>query len=302
MSSITELISQLKSGSKKALARCISIVENEMPGYEELLSTLEPNNSIPIIGITGAPGAGKSTLISSLLKKLTEDQKKIGVIAVDPTSPFTFGSILGDRIRMEDHFLNDNVFIRSLATRGSLGGLSAKAIEISDVMKSFGFDYIIIETVGVGQSEVEIMGLADTTVLVLVPEGGDEVQTIKSGIMEIADIFVVNKCDRDGADKFVKNIHQLLHEKPASNWSPPVIKTVATSGVGAEELIEKITEHTKSYTNERKTYLLAEKAYRLIQNEKMRGIDKSELKGKIEEEVRTNPSFSIYRFVKNIQK
>lgn len=294
----SDILHQLKKGSKKALARCISIVENEITGYEELLSSLEPNNNIPIIGITGAPGAGKSTLINSLLKKLTEQQKKVGVIAVDPTSPFTFGSILGDRIRMEEHFMNENVFIRSLATRGSLGGLSAKTIEVTDVMKSFGFDYILIETVGVGQSEVEIMGLADTTILVLVPEGGDEVQTIKSGIMEIADIFVVNKSDRDGADKFVKNIYQLLHEKPASNWTPPVIKAVATSDIGTAELIAKIAEHGKNYRNERKTHLLAEKVYRLIQNEKMKGITKEDIRKKVAEEFNEAGAFNIYSFAK----
>jgi len=299
VNTVPELISQLKKGNKKALARCISIVENEMPGYEELLSKLELNNNIPIIGITGAPGAGKSTLINSLLKKLTDTQKKVGVIAVDPTSPFTLGSILGDRIRMEEHFINENVFIRSLATRGSLGGLSAKTIEVSDVMKCFEFDYIIIETVGVGQSEVEIMGLADTTVLILVPEGGDEVQTIKSGIMEIADVFVVNKCDREGADRFVKNIHQLLHEKAANEWTPPVIKAIATNDTGTEELIEKITEHGKNSSKTRRLFLLAEKAYRLIQSEKMKNIIKSDLKNDIEQAFINTPNFNIYRFTRN---
>lgn len=296
MYTVTDLLPLLKKGNKKALARCISIVENEIPGYEELLGSLEPTNQAPVIGITGAPGAGKSTLINSLLKKLTQQGKSIGVIAVDPTSPFTFGSILGDRIRMEDHFMNEKVFIRSLATRGSLGGLSAKTMEVTDVMENFGFDYIIIETVGVGQSEVEIMGLADTTVLVLVPEGGDEVQTIKSGIMEIADIFVVNKYDREGADKFVKNIYQLLHEKPGGNWIPPVIKAIATNDTGTEELINKINEHVKSSTNDKKIYLLAEKAYRLIQHKRMKDVDKETLKNQLRS-LEEKKELNIYNFV-----
>lgn len=299
MNMIPQLIAQLSSGDKRALARCITIVENELNGYDELLRCLKPNNNIPVIGITGAPGAGKSTIINSLLKSFTHNNKKVGVIAIDPTSPFTFGSILGDRIRMEEHFMSENIFIRSLATRGSLGGLSAKTIEVTDVMKSFDFDYIIIETVGVGQSEVEIMGIADTTVLVLVPEGGDEVQTIKSGIMEIADIFVVNKCDREGADRFIKNIHQLLHDRPEKKWQTPIIKTVATNNTGTNELIQKIEEHQHNNVNERKAFLLAEKAYRLIQNERMKDVSKVNIKEKITAELKNNSAFNLYLFVKS---
>src|SRR5688572_12291594 len=203
MSNPETLIDNLQKGDVRSLARCISIVENEAEGYEELLRSLPVDHDIPVIGITGPPGAGKSTIVNALISELNKEGKKIGIVAIDPTSPFNYGSLLGDRIRMSEHFLNEHVFIRSLATRGSLGGLSAKTIEITDVMKAFPFDYIIVETVGVGQSEVEIVGLADTTIVVLVPEAGDEIQGIKSGIMEIADIFVVNKADRDGADQFV---------------------------------------------------------------------------------------------------
>src|ERR1051326_507823 len=168
MSEMKSLVQKFESGDVKALARVISIVENETAGYEEILSSLKIKN-VPVVGITGPPGAGKSTLINAILKKLTDKGKRVGVIAIDPTSPFNYGSLLGDRLRMAEHFTNEKVFIRSLATRGSLGGLSAKTIEVSDVLRAFGFDYVFIETVGVGQSEVEIAGLADTTVLVLVP-------------------------------------------------------------------------------------------------------------------------------------
>ena len=227
MSSAKEILKKFEAGDIKALARIISIVENETSGYEEILASLKIKN-VPVVGITGPPGAGKSTLINAILKKLTDKGKKIGVIAIDPTSPFNYGSLLGDRLRMAEHFTNEKVFIRSLATRGSLGGLSAKTIEISDVMRAFGFDYVFIETVGVGQSEVEIAGLADTTVLVLVPGYGDEVQTLKSGIMEIGDIFVINKSDQPNADGFVKTVEHFVHSREKSNWTPPVLKATAT--------------------------------------------------------------------------
>ena len=293
------LIKQLKQGDKKVLARCITIVENELDGYEELLTNITTDSNTPVIGITGPPGAGKSTLINGLITTLNKSGKKTGVIVVDPTSPFTNGSLLGDRIRMSEHFNNPNVYIRSLAARGSLGGLSAKAIEVCDVMKSFNFDYIFIETVGVGQSEVEIAGLADTTVLVLVPEAGDEVQTLKSGIMEIADIFVVNKADRDGAKTFMKDIRQLLHLKKSGNWVPPVISCVASRGEGIEKVIESFTEHQKLTVNNRKFFLLAEKAYQLVQNKRMADISKAIIQQKIEAEIKKG-KFNLYQFVREI--
>ena len=297
MSVTKTLIEQLQKGDKKSLARCITIVENELEGYEEILTSLNFNQNIPVIGVTGPPGAGKSTLINAVIKKLTTQGKSVGVIAIDPTSPFNYGSLLGDRLRMAEHFTNENVFIRSLATRGSLGGLSAKTIEIVDVMRAFTFDYIIVETVGVGQSEVEIVGLADTTVLVLVPEAGDEVQALKSGVMEIADIFVVNKSDRDGANTFLKNLIQLAHSKPLSDWSIPVIKSVATSHEGIDELIDAINKHHTTGVNSKRPYLLVEKAYRLIQNHRMKSISKQILQKQIETEFK-KPDFNLYRFVK----
>ncbi len=297
MSIVSNLIQQVQQGDKKSLARCITVVENELEGYEEMLTSLKFNTSIPVIGITGPPGAGKSTLINAVIKTLTNRGKTVGVIAIDPTSPFNYGSLLGDRLRMAEHFTNEQVFIRSLATRGSLGGLSAKTIEITDVMRSFPFDYIFVETVGVGQSEVEIVGLADTTVLVLVPQAGDDVQAIKSGIMEIADVFVINKADRDGVFAFMKNITQLVHSKPANEWQIPVIKAVATKGEGVDELIVAIDQHHATSMNLRRSYLLAEKAYRIIQNKKMQHISKPELKNKLEAALQ-QPDFNLYTFLK----
>jgi LAO/AO transport system kinase len=297
MSIITDLIRELQQGNKKSLARCITIVENELEGYEEILTSLKFNASIPVVGITGPPGAGKSTLINAVIKKLTDRGKAVGVIAIDPTSPFNYGSLLGDRLRMAEHFTNEQVFIRSLATRGSLGGLSAKTIEITDVMRSFAFDYIFVETVGVGQSEVEIVGLADTTVLVLVPQSGDDVQAIKSGIMEIADVFVINKADRDGVNTFMKNIVQLVHSKPLNDWEIPVIKAVATKGEGVDELIAAIDKHHGMAVNTRRSYLLAEKAYRIIQSKKMQSVSKKLLKEKLEVALQKE-GFNLYSFLK----
>ena len=293
------ILHKLQQGDKLALARAITIVENELEGYTDILTSLSFGRNIPIIGITGPPGAGKSTMINSLISSLTSEGKHVGVVAIDPTSPFNYGSLLGDRLRMSEHFNNENVFIRSLATRGSLGGLSAKTIEITDVMRAFPFDLIIVETVGVGQSEVEIVGLADTTVLVLVPESGDDVQAIKSGVMEIADIFVVNKSDRDGANTFVKNLHSLLHSRKSADWNTPVIKAVATKGEGVAELLEKIRDHQAIAHNIKRAYLLTEKAYRLIQNHRMKDVSKQELQEKISSEI-NKPEFNLYRFVKSL--
>jgi LAO/AO transport system kinase len=297
-----QLLDALRSGDRRALARAITMVENSLPGASALLTALDLTKLSPVVGITGPPGAGKSTLINALITRLTEQGKTVAIIAVDPTSPFNFGSLLGDRLRMAEHFTNPNVYIRSLATRGSLGGLSAATLEITDVVRSAGFDLVIVETVGVGQSEVEIAGLADTTVVVLVPEAGDDVQAIKSGIMEIADIFVVNKADRSGAQMFARNLHQLLHQRAASDWTVPVIKTIAARNEGIDELMQQIIAHgSRPVSNPRRALLFAEKAWKLIQRNRMQDISRQDLITRITEEL-SKETFQLYRFANSFTK
>ena len=275
----------------RSVARSLTVVENDLQGADELLKSLTFAKSSPIIGITGPPGAGKSTLVNSLITGLLNNGNKIAVLAIDPTSPFNFGSLLGDRIRMAPHFNHPDVFIRSLATRGSLGGLSAKAIEMTDVLRAAGFDYIIVETVGVGQSEIEIAGLADITLLVLVPESGDEIQNIKSGLMEVADAFIVNKGDRADADLFVNNLKKLQK----TDAGLPVFKTVASKAIGIDEVIAFIRSNAGK-KNSRKELLLAEKAYRIIRQKRMSGIDKKKLQQDIAEAL-NNSNFNLYSFL-----
>jgi len=293
-----ELIVSIKAGDFKSTARAITIIENELEGYEEILFELSSSSSTPIIGITGPPGAGKSTLMNALVNYFTGKNKKIAVVAVDPTSPFNYGSLLGDRLRLSSFFNHPGVFIRSLASRGSLGGLSEKIIEVTDLLRNSNFDYIFVETVGVGQSEVEIAGLADTTVVVFVPESGDDIQTMKSGIMEIADIFVVNKCDREGADRFASNLQHLIRAKKNNDWVVPVVKTSATNNEGIEEVVIQLEKHQSANTgNEKKIFLLAEKAYRLLQRNRMKGINKEIIQRSLEKTYE-QPTFNLYKWVK----
>ena len=295
---IEHIITDIKKGDRKALARAITLVENEIPGYEQILLNLKQEKYVPVIGITGPPGSGKSTLVNSLIHVLLKKSgQSIGIISVDPSSPLHNGAILGDRLRMNEHFNNKQVFIRSLATRGALGGLSAKAIEISELMRCSGFNYILVETAGVGQSEVEIAALADVTLLVLTPEAGDEIQAMKSGIMEIADIFVVNKADRDGADEFSKNLYQTMPLKGGKTSDIEVVKTIATQNEGLEKLVEVILHHLQHKSVSDKNELWAEKAYRLILKKRMEDISKEKLKRDIEKELKNNPGFNVYSFI-----
>lgn len=290
--SLSKDTSSIISDDFRSVARALTIVENDLEGAAELLKNLYLTKNVPIIGITGPPGAGKSTLVNSIIGQLADKGKKVAILAIDPTSPFNLGSLLGDRIRMSAHFNHPGVFIRSLATRGSLGGLSAKTIEMTDILRSAGFDYILVETVGVGQSEIEIAGLADITFVVLVPEGGDEIQSIKSGLMEIADAFIINKADRDGADIFAGNIKKMVQQKGVD---VPVFKTIASQNDGITEVINFIAS-APPIKNTRKEFLLAEKAYKLIQQKRMAGVDKVQLLQAITKNM-TEPEFNLYSFV-----
>lgn len=291
------LLSDLSNDSYKSLARAISLVENHAEGCLSFLQQLPPGKAL-ITGVTGAPGAGKSTLSDALIHQWVNQGKKVGVVCVDPSSPFHLGALLGDRIRMSAWYNHPNVYIRSLATRGSLGGLHPQIIEISAILQAAGFDELLIETVGVGQSEIEIAGLADTTVVVLVPEAGDEVQTMKSGLMEIADIFVVNKSDRPDADQLVKHLRGMLAGSfVPGNWEIPILKTIATQQSGIAALAKSIEQHQQlQETPERKKWLLAEKAYQLISRHRMRDVSKQKLVEKIAEQM-VHPGFNLFQFL-----
>jgi LAO/AO transport system kinase len=280
----------------RQVARALTIVENNLKGADTLLKSLTFTKDVPIIGITGPPGAGKSTLVNSIINNLLQTGKKIAVLAIDPTSPFNFGSLLGDRIRMASHFNHPDVFIRSLATRGSLGGLSAKTIEMTDVLRASGFDYVIIETVGVGQSEVEIAGLADITFVMLVPEAGDEIQNIKSGLMEIADAFIINKADRDGANLFINNLKKIILQKGDDNL--PVFKTVASKNEGIDEITNFILSQPQ-IKNSRRELLLTQKAYNIIQQKIMAGINKKKLQQDIAKALKVE-GFNLYVYVEEV--
>lgn len=299
MNKLKDFIEKIKEADFKSISRAISIVENEEPGYVQLLKNIGAHGEGRLIGITGPPGAGKSTLVNALIAEIVNKGLKVAVVAVDPSSPFNFGSLLGDRIRMSEHYLNPNVFIRSLASRGSLGGLSSKIIEITDILLAAPFDYVIVETVGVGQSEVEIAGLAETTVVVLVPEAGDEIQGIKSGLMEIADIFVVNKSDRDGAELFANNLHKMLHERKHSAWEIPIVSTVASEHKGIQNLLKQIDLHANKTDLHKKKFFLMEKAYQLLVAQRMKDITKKDLLEKIEKEMHS-PLFNLYTFLENL--
>ena len=245
---IDDLVVQARQGQPRAVARLISLVEDSAPELRDVATALAPYaGRAQIVGVTGAPGVGKSTSVNMLVTALRAAGKKVGVLAVDPSSPFSGGALLGDRVRMQDHALDDGVFIRSMATRGHLGGIASATPQTLRVLDAAGCDVVLVETVGVGQSEIEVVSLADTTVVLLAPGMGDGIQAAKAGILEIADVFVVNKADRDGADQVARDLRYMLSlggkHSEAGAWRPPIVKTVAARAEGVEDLVAAIDKH-----------------------------------------------------------
>jgi LAO/AO transport system kinase len=239
-----ELVERMLAGDRVALAKLMTLVENQQPETATVMSLIHQRcGRAYIIGITGPPGAGKSTLVDRIVGKLREGGHSVGILAVDPSSPFSGGAVLGDRIRMQSHFLDSEVFIRSLSSRGSQGGLASAARSVALLFDAFGKDFVVVETVGVGQTELDVMRLADTTIVVLVPEAGDTVQTMKAGLLEIADIFVVNKADREGASRIKTELEMMLQLRPATEWSVPVLLTEAPNGHGVADLVDAVMRH-----------------------------------------------------------
>lgn len=277
----------------RGVARCISLIENEQEGYDALLKQLPAAQNVPIIGITGPPGAGKSTLTDKLIGQFVSEGKKVAVLCIDPSSPFHLGALLGDRIRMSNWYTHPNVYIRSLASRGALGGLHPHTLEIADFLSSLFFDLVIVETVGVGQSEIEIAGLADITVVVLVPEAGDEIQTMKAGLMEIADVFVVNKADRPDAASFIRNLELLSH---SNGKETPVLSTIATEDKGIRELATTLQGIDLHKNKNRRALLLTEKAWKLIEKQRMKDLSKTNLALEIQEQMNRN-AFNLYSYI-----
>ncbi len=243
---VPELVERARAGEARAVARLISLVEDASPALRDVMAALAPYaGNAHVIGITGSPGVGKSTSVSALVKALRKRDERVGILAVDPSSPFSGGALLGDRVRMQDHALDPGVYIRSMASRGHLGGLAWATPQALRVLDAAGCDSVLVETVGVGQSEVEVAGLADTTLVLLAPGMGDGIQAAKAGILEIGDIYVVNKADRDGAETVKRDLRGMLNlaERSEGAWRPPIVSTVAETGQGTDELVEAIDRH-----------------------------------------------------------
>lgn len=298
MHSISDIKHGVDKGDFLLLAKAISFIENNVVAANTFLEALVPAQ-VPIMGITGPPGAGKSTLINALISAWVEEGKKVAVLSVDPSSPFHQGAILGDRIRMKDWYLHPQVYIRSLASRGHLGGLNMAMLSMTTLMQSAGFDYIVVETVGVGQSEVEIASLADTTVVVLVPEAGDEVQMMKSGLMEIANVFVVNKSDRPNAQVFVNHLKQMIAENASSQLTPAVVSTIATQREGISDLLKAIEAHQLAMQDGlQKKEMYFNKVVQLIMASKMNQVDIEKVKTSLASEC-IKANFNVFKFAQN---
>jgi LAO/AO transport system kinase len=240
----SDLVARARSGDTRSLARLLSVVENDDPGAPDIMRALYPETgSAEIVGVTGPPGGGKSTLVNRLAGAYREREAKVAIVAVDPSSPFSGGAILGDRIRMRERFTDEGVFIRSMASRGHVGGLARATTRVVNVLDALGTDVVIVETVGVGQEEVDVVEIADTVCLVTVPGLGDDIQAIKAGVLEIADVLVVNKADRPGADETVRDLAQMLSLARDKPWKPPIVRTSAQSGEGVRELVDAIAKH-----------------------------------------------------------
>jgi LAO/AO transport system kinase len=283
------LAERVLAGEGRALARAISMVENRQPEGDELVAELFPRTGkARIVGLTGPPGVGKSTLIGALTAHLRRADREVGVLSIDPSSPFTQGAVLGDRIRLADHFLDAGVFIRSMATRGSLGGLAEAALQAALLMDAAGKDDILLETVGVGQGEIDIVDHADTVVLALMPGSGDSIQALKAGVMEIPDVIVVNKCEHPLADTMVREVRAVLALGPQRSWKVPVVKTEAAKGIGVENLAETIDEHREHIEAEG---TLAERRARNLRAEVI-GIASARLRRDLEQRAHEDPGFA----------
>jgi LAO/AO transport system kinase len=283
------LAQRLLDGDRRALARAITLVESDDPAGWELVREVYPHTGkAAIVGLTGAPGAGKSTLIGALTKLRREQDRTVAVLSIDPSSPFTHGALLGDRIRLTDHFLDPGVFIRSMANRGALGGLSEAALQAALLMDAAGKDDVLLETVGVGQAEVDIIDHADTIVLVLMPGSGDSIQALKAGVMEIPDIIVVNKADHPLTETMVREIRGVLSLAPQRGWRVPIIKTEAHKGTGVDQLVEKLDEH-RAYIEEEGTLSL--RRQRNLRSEVI-GICTYRLRRRLEEQIDADETFA----------
>ena len=286
MSATTDLTERLLDGDKRALAKAISLIENGDPGGTELVAEIYPRTgSARILGFTGPPGVGKSTLIGALVRALRERERRVGVLSIDPSSPFTRGALLGDRIRLAEHFLDDGVFIRSMASRGALGGLAEASLQAALVMDAAGIEDVLLETVGVGQAEIDVVDHADTVVLALMPGSGDSIQALKAGIMEIPDVIVINKAEHPLTDTMVREVRTALSLGPAGDWKVPIVKTVASKGEGVDELLDAIAAHREHVEA---TGTLEERRARNLRNEVL-GLAAARMRRELEQRVAEDP-------------